>query len=92
MEVDYCKVYKCACVDVEEVTQNQYVCGMQCLGCEDKEIRIRGQRAKANFYEDSSLMYDEKQVGEVLDKFINKDKIDFEKEYDCIWVGSENND
>ena len=92
MEVDYCKVYKCACVDVDEVTQNQYVCGMQCLGCKDKETRIRGQRANGNFYEDSSLMYDEKQVDEVLQKFVNKNKIAFEKEYDCIWVGSENND
>ena len=43
MEIDYCKIYKCACTDVEEITENQYVCGMQCLGCEDKETRIRGQ-------------------------------------------------
>jgi ribonuclease HIII len=50
---------------------------------------IRDQRAKCNFYEDASLIYDGKQVDEVLEEFINKDnKVDFEKEYECVWISN----
>lgn len=90
MEVNYCKIYECVCSRVLEKTKNAQDCNMKCSDCKNKKVVIRGQRAKANFYEDISLMYDKKQVDEVLDKFINKDnKIDFEKEYECIWIGSD---
>lgn len=53
---------------------------------------IRGNKSKMNFYQD--LSYDEKQVNkildEVLEKFRNKyTKVDFEKEYECTWIGGD---
>lgn len=35
LERQWCKVYKCWCNEVEEHTENQYACNMECLVCED---------------------------------------------------------
>jgi len=33
----WCNVYGCWCADVEEITDNQYSCDINCDDCEDME-------------------------------------------------------
>lgn len=30
----YCTIYECNCFDVPEITENKYVCNMECMFCE----------------------------------------------------------